>query len=331
MWQGIVNNAAMALSHPGLTEVSQGLLPKSSGIAGYADGGQVLPDAQTPASPPDPRLGVIADAEDSLGDIEAGQPMGADHVKTLQRFHDMFGPTALQHLHANVKQGLSMRPRQGRLVIGAGSGKSDSIPARVDKVKEARLSSGEFIMPTDAVHGAGEGDPMLGAQRLQALSAHLTAMRPRVAMQKSGSARQPVNVEQVGYAKGGPVEVRDDPRMAWLRRARPDIAAMVDRGITPLDYAYGMAMRQAADQAGSDSYRPAVTRTQNSKDYGFAGLSDYPAVSGTGITTVPMGAQPGGFTPSVQSVFAENELNFTGPKTRRARPPRDTQDGGSGW
>lgn len=216
MWQGIVNNAAMALSHPGLTEVSQGLLPKSSGIAGYADGGPILPDAQTPASPPDPRLGVIADAEDSLGDIEAGQPMGAGHVKTLQRFHDMFGPAALQHLHANVKQGLSMRPRRGRLVVGAGGGKSDSVPARVDKVKEARLSSGEFVMPADAVHGAGNGDPVLGAQRLQALSAHLTAMKPQAAaraqtlaapmhqmqpmrqMTATPSMQPPINVEQVG-------------------------------------------------------------------------------------------------------------------------------------
>lgn len=223
MWHGIVNNAAHALSHPGLTRVAQGLLPKTSGIAAYAAGGPVSgyaaggPTAPTPSSgQDDPRMGVIADAEDSLGDIEDGQPMNAGHVQKLQRFHDMFGPAAMQALHANVKQGMSMRPRQGRLVMGAGGAKSDSVPARVDNVKQAKLSTGEFVMPVDAVHGAGQGDPILGAQRLQALSSHLASLKPQARMKAQGavpaqdaaqamgqtpvtpSMQPPLNVEQVG-------------------------------------------------------------------------------------------------------------------------------------
>ena len=184
-----------------------GVMPKA-GIAaaaaaapapmGYADGGSVDPaltgiaSVMDPSSgagdpsagapsgfdPNDPRMQAIGNAEDALGTVEDGSPMQPHHVQALQAFTNAFGPTALAHLHANVKAGLTMRPRKGRLIVGQGGAKSDGVPARVNNTNEAKLSTGEFVMPADAVHGAGNGDPALGAQRLQQLAAQLASMKP---------------------------------------------------------------------------------------------------------------------------------------------------------
>jgi hypothetical protein len=208
MWSGIVGNAAQALGHPALSSAVRhlhpGVMPKA-GIAaatpapmGYADGGSVDPaltgiasvmdpssgaadpSAGAPPSfdPNDPRMQAIGNAEDALGTVEDGSPMQPHHVQALQTFTNTFGPTALAHLHANVKQGLTMRPRKGRLIVGQGGAKSDGVPARVNNTHEAKLSTGEFVMPADAVHGAGNGDPALGAQRLQQLASQLASMKP---------------------------------------------------------------------------------------------------------------------------------------------------------
>lgn len=196
MWDGIVGQAAQALSHPGLTSaintLHPGVMPRpaqmpATGITGYAKGGQV-----SGAAPDDPRMGMIADAEDALGHAEDGNELQPEHLATLQRFHDMFGPQALAHLHANVRQGMSMRPRKGRLVVGPKG--DDKVPAMVDKTRKAKLTTGEFVMPVDAVHGAGQGDPVLGAQRLQQLSQHLTSLHTGGA---APGGSPPLHVEQV--------------------------------------------------------------------------------------------------------------------------------------
>lgn len=238
MWSGIVDNAAQALNHPDLSGAMRTLHPgamsasgdsgihAAGGPIGYADGGSVdpamsgigaapgsMPSDPSAGAPPqfdpnDPRMQAIGNAEDALGTVEDGSPLQPHHVQALQAFTNAFGPTALAHLHANVKQGLTMRPRKGRMIVGAGSGKSDGVPARVNNTHEAKLSTGEFVMPADAVHGAGQGDPALGAQRLQQLSAHLASMKPvsgvrsasltpQMKMPAAMGAVPPVNVDNV--------------------------------------------------------------------------------------------------------------------------------------
>jgi len=58
----------------------------------------------------------------------------------------------------------------GGYIQGPGTGTSDSIPAQIYQdgvpVQEARLSDGEFVMTEDAVRGAGDGDPNVGAARM---------------------------------------------------------------------------------------------------------------------------------------------------------------------
>lgn len=67
----------------------------------------------------------------------------------------------------------AMQPRgyaMGGYVEGPGTGKSDSIPAKIyqdgQPVQEAALSDGEFVMTERAVRGAGEGNPKTGAARM---------------------------------------------------------------------------------------------------------------------------------------------------------------------
>jgi len=59
---------------------------------------------------------------------------------------------------------------RGGMVRGPGTGRSDSIPAKIYQggrpVQEARLSDGEFVMTNRAVRGAGNGDRMAGAAQM---------------------------------------------------------------------------------------------------------------------------------------------------------------------
>mgnify|MGYP003138771180 CR=1 FL=1 len=59
---------------------------------------------------------------------------------------------------------------QGGFIEGPGTGKSDSIPAMIYQnggpVQEARLSDGEFVMTSDAVKGAGNGNRAAGAAKM---------------------------------------------------------------------------------------------------------------------------------------------------------------------
>lgn len=55
----------------------------------------------------------------------------------------------------------------GRLVTGPGDGKSDSIPAVIDGSQPAALSSGEFVIPAEAVSAMGRGSNEAGARKLQ--------------------------------------------------------------------------------------------------------------------------------------------------------------------
>lgn len=225
-WQGIVGNAAEALRHPGLTaairNMHPGMLPAPTkgGIAAYANGGAVAPGAD-PGAPPmpapdsgqmpdmnDPRMGAIADAEDALATVHDGEPLQPHHVAALQHFTNTYGLPALQHLHANVKAGMTARPRRARLVVGPAG--NDKVPAQIDGVHKAKLSTGEFVMPTDAVAGAGNGDPIVGAQRLHGLSQQLAAMKPAKAAAPATEAtldkpvaavksmQPPLNVDAVG-------------------------------------------------------------------------------------------------------------------------------------
>ena len=143
-------------------------------VQGYADGGGVNYNQRNPLPPTaglDPRLGLIADAEDALsGDLPDPEPV-------LTAFVEQFGPAALDRLKEQVSKGMRMRGDNARLVRGPGGPTDDAIPARINGSQEARLSDGEFVMTADAVRNAGDGDAKAGADRLMQLNEMLSKGR----------------------------------------------------------------------------------------------------------------------------------------------------------
>ena len=70
-----------------------------------------------------------------------------------------------------------------RYLSGGGDGMSDSIPAKIGGVQEARLADGEFVVPADVVSHLGNGSSNAGAKQLY-------AMMDRVRQERTGTRRQ---------------------------------------------------------------------------------------------------------------------------------------------
>lgn len=153
----------------------------------FADGGLVeaiaaeSPNGTSPMGGLDPRITIIADAEDAL---EGQHP---DPETAIAVFVEAFGPDALEMLKEQVRAGMTLsghqrknpRMAKSRFVEGPGGPKDDAIPARIDEVEEARLSNGEFVVDAEAVRAAGDGDPQKGAAKLSQMSDALAQRAPR--------------------------------------------------------------------------------------------------------------------------------------------------------
>ena len=149
-------------------------------------------DTPSPLSGQDPRVALIADTEDALEETIVGGKPSPEGQQAMMKFIDTFGQAAFERLFANVRAGKKMRKGGGkgpRMIKGEGGPKDDKVPAVIDDVQEARLSSGEFVWPAESVAAIGEGDPLLGARRLQELNDRLTG-KP--------TGPKPVQVENVG-------------------------------------------------------------------------------------------------------------------------------------
>lgn len=119
-------------------------------------------DAAMPQGAPqiDDQTLVRAAAAALSGQIPDGGPI-------IQMFVAKFGEQALQQLMAMVNP--QIPENMGRLLKGPGDGRSDSIPAAIDGVAPAKLSTGEFVVPAKAVSKLGRGSTDAGAQKLQSM------------------------------------------------------------------------------------------------------------------------------------------------------------------
>lgn len=104
----------------------------------------------------------------------------------IAMFVDRFGEEALQTLMQKVGGG-----QQGRYIEGPGDGLSDSIPAMVDGQQPSALSTGEFVIPADAVSHLGNGDNKTGAKELY-------GMIDRLRQARTGSPTPPPAINQRG-------------------------------------------------------------------------------------------------------------------------------------
>lgn len=134
---------------------------------------QSLPKSEIYYTPYGERRTRIVAAEGglmSLADGEYGDYEGADEEDNPRRY-------ALGGGISNV--GFA----KGRYLQGEGDGMSDSIKANIDGKQEARLATGEFIVPADVVSHLGNGDSTAGAKQLH-------AMMDRARMSRTGTKKQ---------------------------------------------------------------------------------------------------------------------------------------------
>ena len=96
--------------------------------------------------------------EDTLTDLQRRQ------LATGERVPDYIGRNIVQEFD------YPLAAAEGGYIQGPGTGRSDSINAGIyqngQKVQEARLSDGEFVMTERAVRGMGNGDREKGAARM---------------------------------------------------------------------------------------------------------------------------------------------------------------------
>jgi hypothetical protein len=109
----------------------------------------------------------------------------------LEKFTDLLMRTQIQLQQAPAQAPMGYAEGgavdvDGKLVLGPGTGKSDSIPAVIDGERPAALSTGEFVMPIEAVK-------FFGLQRLNKM------------VEAARKGQQGGDTGGDAYAQGGPV------------------------------------------------------------------------------------------------------------------------------
>lgn len=144
------------------------------GSALFKMGSQGAGAAPAPFTP-EVRRGQPRDRSGSLGGGMFAGPQAAPSPFPQTSMNQ--GIMAMQPMGSPFQRPMSSSPmspvsfnRDGGYIEGPGTGRSDSIPARIyqdgQPVQEARLSDGEFVMTERAVRGAGNGDRAKGAARM---------------------------------------------------------------------------------------------------------------------------------------------------------------------
>ena len=112
-------------------------------------------------------------------------------------FERLFGPLSstptyaasggMMGLSALAAGGATGPANMPRTINGAGDGMSDSVPATIEGIQEARLADGEFVIPADVVADLGNGSSNAGSKKLY-------AMMDRIRQSRHGTTKQPPEV-----------------------------------------------------------------------------------------------------------------------------------------
>jgi hypothetical protein len=133
-------------------------------------------------------------AADEMNAFEAQQAaLTAKSQEEKQYYEDLFrrlmgGFAGGGEIAAMVAGGATGPANEPRTINGAGDGMSDSVPATIEGVQEARLADGEFVIPADVVADLGNGSSNAGSKKLY-------AMMDRVRKARHGTTRQPPEVD----------------------------------------------------------------------------------------------------------------------------------------
>jgi hypothetical protein len=141
-----------------------------------------------------------ADAERAMRAQQAAITAKQDERK--RRFDALFGRTVgtlparsgglmklagggMTYMEAGGTTGPTGTPRD---VTGTGDGMSDSVPASIEGVQEARLADGEFVIPADVVADIGNGSSDAGSKKLY-------DMMDRIRKARHGTTEQPPEIQ----------------------------------------------------------------------------------------------------------------------------------------
>jgi len=91
----------------------------------------------------------------------------------------------MTYMEAGGTTGPTGAPRD---VTGTGDGMSDSVPATIEGVQEARLADGEFVIPADVVADIGNGSSDAGSKKLY-------DMMDRIRKARHGTTEQPPEID----------------------------------------------------------------------------------------------------------------------------------------
>jgi hypothetical protein len=91
----------------------------------------------------------------------------------------------MSYMEAGGTTGPTGAPRE---VVGNGDGMSDSVPADIEGVQEARLADGEFVIPADVVADIGNGSSDAGSKKLY-------DMMDRIRKARHGTTEQPPEIQ----------------------------------------------------------------------------------------------------------------------------------------
>lgn len=107
--------------------------------------------------------------------LMSGSPEGEPIIRA---FVEDFGEEALMEVIGGMES-------------AQGDGMSDDVPARIDGGEEVQLSSGEYVVPADAVSDLGNGSSEAGARELM-------DMIERLRNSRHGTSEQPPPIDPRG-------------------------------------------------------------------------------------------------------------------------------------
>lgn len=135
-------------------------------------------------------------AEDQIAAVEAEKERRRREARLA--FENSLGridqPTRVAGggLIAFARGGTTGPTHEPRMVKGDGDGMSDSVPATIEGVQEARLANDEFVIPADVVADIGNGSSSAGAKKLY-------TMMDRVRKARHGTTEQPPEINARKY------------------------------------------------------------------------------------------------------------------------------------
>lgn len=199
-------DAGTAATQAGTEAAKQGFLERTlpAGVKEYTP--KFLLDASGPTLATGTVLGgsLIAGGQERSAAAAQQAALNREQEERKKRYRDLFAQTlgqipvraaggglmslaggGMTYMEAGGTTGPTGVPRD---VTGTGDGMSDSVPATIEGVQEARLADGEFVIPADVVADIGNGSSDAGSKKLY-------DMMDRIRMARHGTKEQPPEIK----------------------------------------------------------------------------------------------------------------------------------------